>query len=1100
MPLLEKSQLTPANIPTVLSLCSAIESTLSQDADLPLSVSLSSYVFFPISTIFRRNTLAQIPDQVLEKLLNVLAILCKSWWWECELEVWAQIFMLCGSVLGGSEGKGKERIRSDETKQAAAECLWALLHERDGSLPDFPDNSAHARLASYRNFAQSTRFTPVLGRTIDSLLTTVQSHHRPLQHTSFQLLDVIISVYAPSRLIATILPGAVSTMTKIALAIHENKGWANGNTVTGALHVIQKVVVTSIGDSVCIADGAIRSVVDLEDLSCLNDIANTPGTEVETAPYLVARTSSWLRASTSQLHIALNALAPLVNHPNPTALVALAATAREILAATPLTLPQSQPLLLSWLLSLSTSSCPRVADVAQECLLGLLSGDPTNVRQSLLQTLIQISKDCMNSLPISIALQADAKLEHIARQLEAICQIATTSGSAEGGLSSIISGIGHLLGPSGGIEKWGWTLLSVLEFQAPPATVPWVSATHASLEGSSGPEKMVFPEVQLKSVFSISAGDSLGRMFRALGRVTGDLCLYSVEWFIRTGLASRSGTAVPALWCALRLLEGASRICLDDLDSQGKTIANHGKKLARFTRSLTRDIANLWGLEPRDITAAPAISEGDGSLPRTEVIKGIKQIRLTVDVLEPQGLKAPRSTNSSLLHRALCLQLLAISSDILQTNFTQLLIYAFYPILQSIVSPVPYCSSSGLAALVSITHSTSYASPANLLLSHFDYALDAVFRRLHRRWLDIEATKVLTILIRLVGNDVVQRAGDVVEECFDRLDEYHGYEVIVDGLVEVLGEVVHVMEAEEPDVRDEVKEANPLVVKDLSSLLEWVAHRNDPQANHDDTEYGPAPHTGWHNLKHEATQDGNTDKSPEGPDSDPPLTPVQTLTKQMVIRSVPFLTHRSPIIRARILVLLSSATPLLSKSVLLPPIHQAWPFILNRLNDEEIFVVSAAAELIESLVNHVGSFMGRRIWDDVWPRFSIVLKKLDAVDSRSALARRGHGAVGTDSAYTHSHRLYRSIIKTLGAAVKGVHMHDSAGWEVILSFRRFLHKEAHEELQACARELYSALYEGNQGAVWLALMATSGRVAGDMTFLREGRWDLDDNVALILRR
>lgn len=187
-------------------------------------------------------------------------------------------------------------------------------------------------------------------------------------------------------------------------------------------------------------------------------------------------------------------------------------------------------------------------------------------------------------------------------------------------------------------------------------------------------------------------------------------------------------------------------------------------------------------------------------------------------------------------------------------------------------------------------------------------------------------------------------------------------------------------------------------------------------------------------------------------------------------------------------------------SALLPSIHQAWPFILNRLNDQELFVVSAAAELIEALVSHVGNFVGRRIWDDIWPRFHAILKKLEVADGQSALARRGYGAVGTESAYTTSHRLYQSIIKTMTAAVNGVYMQDAAGWDVILAFRRFLHHGAHAELQMRARELYTALSKGNEDAVWLALMATSGRLTGDATFLKEVRWDIDENILLLLNK
>jgi len=161
--------------------------------------------------------------------------------------------------------------------------------------------------------------------------------------------------------------------------------------------------------------------------------------------------------------------------------------------------------------------------------------------------------------------------------------------------------------------------------------------------------------------------------------------------------------------------------------------------------------------------------------------------------------------------------------------------------------------------------------------------------------------------------------------------------------------------------------------------------------------------------------------------------------------------------------------------------------------------VSAAAALIESLATHVGSFMSRRIWDDIWPRFRAMLERLDTADATSALSRRGHGAVGTESAYTHSHRLYRSLLKTMIAAAKGVQIQDASIWQVLVGFRRFLHSQAHEELQAFARELYIAIGRNNDDAVWLALSSTSGQTGPKMAFMTESKWDIDANVTIILR-
>ena len=171
-----------------------------------------------------------------------------------------------------------------------------------------------------------------------------------------------------------------------------------------------------------------------------------------------------------------------------------------------------------------------------------------------------------------------------------------------------------------------------------------------------------------------------------------------------------------------------------------------------------------------------------------------------------------------------------MTAGILEAGFSALLLHTLYPILHSVVSDSPLVSITGMATLSYVAAITSYASPANMLLSNFDYALDAVSRRLNRRWLDVDATKVLVALVRLVGRDVVQKASDVVEECFDRLDEYHGYEVIVDGLIEVLSEVVKVVEEEEHDkVHRTMNAPEPLASSDngrMDAFLDWFSHRH----------------------------------------------------------------------------------------------------------------------------------------------------------------------------------------------------------------------------------------------------------------------------------
>ncbi|RDX50476.1 hypothetical protein OH76DRAFT_1463733 [Lentinus brumalis] len=1124
VPLLANSLLTPTSIPAVSKLLSDLHNTLAQlqASGYAFAPATISYVFFPLSSLLRRNDLPSIPDRILEKILNILALLSEPWWWDMDVVAWEQVFMICSAILGGIDRKGKGKERDEETKVAAANCLWSLLHERIPTEdPSSPANRDRARAIfdTFRKHAQTAKFLPVLGQTLNALMVTAESPHLPLQRISLQVLSTMMKDYLPDAFVPSVLPGTISSMSKVALGAGSQRGWANGDIVAAALLVMQYAIIRAVGDDTCVREGVVRSVDHLEDLLGSGSTGSEPSGVQSRSPYSTQRTESWLKGTASQLHIALNALSPLVRHQTPTALIGLATFAASILSATTLTVPQSQSLLLSFLLSLQASPFERVSAQADTSLRQILTSSSSS-RHHILQVLLQISRDNLAALPRLLLSHADSKVEHVATMLAAVCRLATPRrGPPLPAISAISSGVGKLLGPHGGVEKWGWSLLSTLEFTNPPVIVTQTSAAQLFLENNPSTAHVVpFPELTFRHVSSQSARQALEEMFRALGTTAGEESLFTIEWFVDVGQSGRGRRAVAALWCACRLLEGAGRVSFDP-SSSPTSVINRGRRLEKVARDIARRIAETWDTwedEELPQDAEPTSSTDENTL--IEHVQGLVTIRGVPGTEQTAPSSHPHSAVQPILHRALSLQLLAITAGILESRFLPLLLHVLYPVLHGIVSDTSIVSASALAALNFITTSTSYATPANLLLSNFDYALDSVSRRLTRRWLDVDATKVLAVLVRLVGRDVVQKAGDVVEECFDRLDEYHGYEVIVDGLVEVLGEVVKAIEEDEDNRLPRESRTTfrgPPVVDDahwLDSFMEWFRHRHDKveaESEPEPTRDASYPREAW-GKKDEDTVDGDDAPAPKSgrarPGEDPfeeaPPTPTQTLTTQIVSRSVYFLTHGSPTVRARILLLLARSVPVLPESALLPSIHHAWPFILNRLADAETFVVSAAAALVAALTEHVGDFMARRVWDDVWPRFRELLKRLDRADASSALSRRSGGGgvgVGTESAYTHSHRLYRAIITTMTAAVRGVQPQDAATWELVVLFRRFLHAQAHEELQACARELYGALCENNEDAVWLGLAATLGWVGGSVAFLAEPKWDIEGNVKMFLK-
>lgn len=1081
--------------------------------DIPpenLTPNLISYVFLPISTILQRNSSQDIPDQILEKILDIMKFLVESWWWSCEIKVWEQIFMLCGSVIGGIDGKsnGKGRSRDDETKEAATRCLLALLRPRtidEATRRSLPPNESESRLSEFQDHARSSKFVPVLGQTLDAVLNCASSQHIPLQTASLDATLFLVDLYLPDRLIPSVLPGVISTATRICLGFPQSKGWANGDIVARGLKLMQSIVQKAIGDEACLRDGALQRVIDLDDFV---STVKTPQTSAPDngPPYGIKRTDSWLRGTASQLHIAINSLTPLISHPNPSALHALSHFSSVIIRQTPLSLPQTQPLLLSFLLSLSSSDFPSVSSEARQLLTNLLTV-PSDAQIPLHHTVMTNLGENLSALPRLISTQSDARVKHAAAMIEAVCRLAFGP-DPQGNLLVVANGIGKLLGPTGGVEKWGWSLLSVLEIVEPPIVVAQFSGAQFALENSPDAAQFLqFPHVDFKSV-SHETGGALERMFHSLGAAGGDSCLFTVEWFARLGRSGVDSISVAALWCASRLLEGVAGLSLSEFNPAALSHGQCSRRAEKHARTLAKTIAETWEKTeqmhtPNSETHKQAENDKEFFVQHQS---GIVPLHETLKITRPTASET-RKKQQPIIHRALCLQLIATSAGITQGRFDPLFIHTLYPVLHSLVSPVSFLSSTALATLNFITIATSYASSTNLLLSNFDYILDSISRRLTQRWLDIDATKVLGVMVRLVGAQIVEKAADVVEECFDRLDEFHGYSVIVDALIEVLTEVIKVIEVETTSTplatSISTRPTNAPHKARLDDFFKFLPQRFEEQNREvDNTDYGPAPRRAWGETEAESHDADDADdemlKATPAPNDGPPPTPIQVLTKQIISRSIYFLTHDSPAIRARILKLLASSVPVLPESALLPSIHSAWPFILNRLGDSETFVVSAAAGLVEALSKHAGDSMFRRLWDDVWPKFRLMLRDLERGEETNALTRSSKAGVRSESAYTHSHRLYRSLLRTMTLAIKHVHEHEISFWEVIVSFRRFLSDRVHAELQQCAVDLYREAGMINPDAVWLILTASVDNIDPTTDFLKSS-WGIEKNASVVLK-
>ncbi|KZV98786.1 hypothetical protein EXIGLDRAFT_593497, partial [Exidia glandulosa HHB12029] len=1086
VPLLANSDLKPNTSDKASALLTALADELESvpEETRPLKSSLISYVFFPVSTLLRRNDLVAIPPRVLEAVLRVLASLAEHWWWSADAQTWEQLFKLVAFVLVGVDPKGKERAHDEHTQLAAVRALYAIIGGRATSKEDSAE-----RLEMYRDHLQ----VQVLGKTLDALLSLCPSPNSELGLSALRTTAVLVRDFMPDDLAPSIMPGVVSVMLRCSLGEGTRKGWANGDHVTASLDVLSWMVVKGIGDDVCVAAGAVKRVEDLQDLASLVSDAAEEDESAHQPGALTRRTRAWLRGTATQLHIALNSLTHLIAHSNATAQRALVSMSSTILQATTLTLPQSHHLLLSFLLALARSEYTSVSSAAHVAL-AQAAREP-----ALLQHVLTLARDALSELTRLIRSRSDAKLAHRLRQVLAVCALAED-------VPAIRVGMGRLLGPGGGIEKWGLGLLGALQF-APPTQAGIVSeATTFLLEESTQPadDDVAFVPLKLKSPADGDVQALLEDTLRELGHAGSLEGLFAVEWLVGLGVRELSARASSALWCASLMAEGVA-LAGHDLQSTSK--------LFKTARWMAKAVAELWQQREEDqLPEDPQAQEdNEPDRPQIEFVSGLVKIDTSKMFPTPQLAQQDLPRWSPEVHRAAALRVIAASSMALQAAFAPLLLHTLYPILHALVSPSAVLRSTATTTLHRVARASGFATPRNLLMANFDYALAGAASRLLRAQLDVDAASVLHILVRLVGGDVVDRMGDVVAECFERLDEYHGYEVLVERLVDVLGEVVRV-------VKDDVQAREPIAQRpaetvssaeerpdlfrpwSMGQLLTWLDKRHDtpPQPPVEEDDVGPTPHTAWRNRRdheHNHTEEHEHEHNDEQPppaqpqEEKPQPTATHKLVHLILSRSVPFLTHASPLIRARILRLLTSSVPILvpetvgeehhpGVALLLPQVHRAWPFVLNRLSDSEPFVVAAAAGLVAELASSTGTgeFVRARVWEEVWPRFRTLLDALQRAESQSALAQRRYGQGGdAPSAYANSTRLHVAMLRTIDAALRGPGgALDIAVWEVALAFCRFLDKGEAEGVQHSAVSVFKALRAANEDAVWLALSASVG--------------------------
>ncbi|RDL30162.1 ARM repeat-containing protein [Venustampulla echinocandica] len=424
--------------------------------------------------------------------------------------------------------------------------------------------------------------------------------------------------------------------------------------------------------------------------------------------------------------------------------------------------------------------------------------------------------------------------------------------------------------------------------------------------------------------------------------------------------------------------------------------------------------------------------------------------------------------------QAIALEVVAERAQQQQTNFRPELIDTLYPVAQLLGSPNNRLREHAITCLNIVSKACGYANASDLIIDNVDYMVNAIALRLNTFDISPQAPQVLVMMIRLAGPSLLPYLDDAVGSIFAALDNFHGYQRLVEVLFSVLDEVVKVGSKSiqlqittESTTDDKPKETPIPTIEDIIALLTIK-----PNPDADILPNEDFPREPWKsaqtllNEHSQANKGEDEEEEPPPPSQElakPPPTKTYTLLQSITRLSQHYLTSSSPTLRTKLLSLIATASPALSHSPedFLPLVNDIWPVLIKRIYDSETYVAIAGMDTVSGICQYAGDFMRTRIsveWSGIIGMARRVRKEMEG--ERKGSAGRG--------VYAEGRKKWESVVRLLCAVAEWVRVEDAMFDDVVEVLGSAVWERS---------EVRRALETVNADAIWLACyvarMATS---------------------------
>lgn len=409
---------------------------------------------------------------------------------------------------------------------------------------------------------------------------------------------------------------------------------------------------------------------------------------------------------------------------------------------------------------------------------------------------------------------------------------------------------------------------------------------------------------------------------------------------------------------------------------------------------------------------------------------------------------------------ALALESVALQAQQLGEAFRPELMDALYPVLQLLASNNPNLQTHAMTCLNILTMTCNYVDTSTMIIENVDYLVNAVGLKLNTFDVSPYPPQVLLMMVKLCGARLIPYLDDLIGSIFGILDMYHGYPKLVEMMFKTLAAIVEegaktpsflaITDEKDSKTLDHRKrqyqrlEVSSLAkdfadrrskrakyAKEAADMDERIAHPQRPWTL--ESEGFKEPETSIEPVPDSIEEEGESDEplpEPREPeDSEKPLSKSHTLLLH-VIKSIPsHLSSPSPYLRRSLLSILIQIFPVLAQNEnsFLPLINDLWPSVIARISfpsvsardgsssqtlmakdtsaasedraeqrsddfeaKEETYVITTACEAVQVMCRGAGDFMASRV-ETEFPRWERLYRRAwEKVrqDAEKAMGRR----------------------------------------------------------------------------------------------------------------